>query len=180
MKIKKSVSLMLAIICMFSLVACGKEEIQLTKKPFPEFNGTDFDDNILNNDMFKDYDATIINFWTNGCGTCIEEMPELEEYYHQFKDMNVNLIGVAVSACDSKEEYDLAESILKKKGVTYPNLITEKDSSFHKDFIGDITGYPKTYIVDSDGNIVGAAIVGVVKNQEKMLMKRLDDIKEGK
>lgn len=27
------------------------------------------------------YDATIINFWSNGCGSCIEEMPELEEYY---------------------------------------------------------------------------------------------------
>ena len=36
----------------------------------------------VSSDIFADYDATIVNFWNNGCGTCIEEMPELEELYH--------------------------------------------------------------------------------------------------
>ena len=74
---KKAISLLLAMACMLPLVACGGGEIEATKEPFPTFEGTDFEGNALNNDMFAGYDATIVNFWSNGCGSCIEEMPEI-------------------------------------------------------------------------------------------------------
>lgn len=173
---KKLISILSIIICMFSVSACGSGEIEMTIKPFPEFEGTDFKGNTLNNEMFKEYDATVINFWTNSCGSCIAEMPELEEYYKEFKGKNINLVGVAASAGDSEELKSEAQRILKEKGVTYTNIIPDKDSSFYKDFIGDISGYPITYIVDSEGNMVGAPIIGVVKNQEEKLMKRLDEL----
>ena len=169
-------SILLVAICMLSLAACGNSEIEATIKPFPEFEGVDFNGNAVNNDIFKDYDATIINFWTNGCGSCIAEMPELEEYYQNFKGKNINMIAVAASAGDSDELREDAETILKEKGVTYTNIIPDIESSFYKDFIGEITGYPITYIVDSNGNMVGAPLIGVVKNQEDKLMKRLDEI----
>lgn len=173
---KKLMSILLVAICMLSLAACGNSEIEATIKPFPEFEGVDFNGNAVNNDIFKDYDATIINFWTNGCGSCIAEMPELEEYYQNFKGKNINMIAVAASAGDSDELREDAETILKEKGVTYTNIIPDIESSFYKDFIGEITGYPITYIVDSNGNMVGAPLIGVVKNQEDKLMKRLDEI----
>ncbi|WP_312641259.1 TlpA disulfide reductase family protein [Hydrogenoanaerobacterium sp.] len=132
--------------------------------------------NTVNNDIFKNYDATIVNFWTNGCGSCIAEMPELEEYYQQFKDKNINLIAVAASAGDSDEMRAGAEKILKEKGVTYTNIIPDIESSFYKDFICEITGFPITYIVDSDGYMVGAPLIGVVKKQEDNLMKRLNEV----
>lgn len=170
---KKLVSMILAAVCMLSLAACGSNEIEATVEPFPAFTGMDFAGNEVNNDMFKDYDATIINFWTNGCGSCIEEMPELEEYYQQFKDKRINLIAVAASAGDSEEMRLEAENILKEKGVTYTNIIPDTESDFYKDFICEISGFPTTYIVDSEGNMIGAPIIGVVKNQEDILMKRL-------
>lgn len=173
---KKLMSILLVAICMLSLAACGNSEIEATIKPFPEFEGVDFNGNAVNNDIFKDYDATIINFWTNGCGSCIAEMPELEEYYQNFKGKNINMVAVAASAGDSDELREDAETILKEKGVTYTNIIPDIESSFYKDFIGEITGYPITYIVDSNGNMVGAPLIGVVKNQEDKLMKRLDEI----
>lgn len=173
---KKLMSILLVAICMLSLAACGNSEIEATIKPFPGFEGVDFNGNAVNNDIFKDYDATIINFWTNGCGSCIAEMPELEEYYQNFKGKNINMIAVAASAGDSNELREDAETILKEKGVTYTNIIPDIESSFYKDFIGEITGYPITYIVDSNGNMVGAPLIGVIKNQEDKLMKRLDEI----
>lgn len=173
---KKLMSILLVAICMLSLAACGNSEIEATIKPFPEFEGVDFNGNAVNNDIFKDYDATIINFWTNGCGSCIAEMPELEEYYQNFKGKNINMVAVAASAGDSDELREDAETILKEKGVTYTNIIPDIESSFYKDFISEITGYPITYIVDSNGNMVGAPLIGVVKNQEDKLMKRLDEI----
>lgn len=173
---KKFISIVLATICMLSLAACGNSEIKATVEPFPEFEGIDFAGNAVSNELFMDYDVTIVNFWSNGCGSCIAEMPELEEYYQSFKDRNINLIAVAVSAGDSEEERARAEEILKEKGVTYQNIIPDTESDFYKDFIGNITGYPVTYLVDSEGNMVGAPLVGVVKNQEDTLMKRLDDM----
>lgn len=173
---KKLISILCIIVCMFSVSACGNNDIETTVEPFPKFEGTDFEGNTVNNEMFKKYDATIVNFWTNSCGSCIAEMPELEEYYQDLKDKNINLVAVAASAGDSEELKAEAQKILKEKGVTFTNIIPDKDSSFYKDFIGKITGYPITYIVDSEGNMVGAPIIGVVKNQEEKLMKRLDEI----
>ena len=173
---KRFISIVLAAVCMLSLVACGNSEIKATVEPFPEFKGVDFDGNEVSNEMFKDYDVTVVNFWSNGCGSCIAEMPELEEYYQSFKDRNINLVAVAVSGGDSEEERARAEEILKEKGVTYQNIIPDIESEFYKDFIGNITGYPITYLVDSEGNMVGAPLIGVVKNQEDALMKRLDEM----
>lgn len=173
---KKFISIVLAAACMLSLAACGKGEIKATVEPFPAFEGVDFAGNAVNNELFKEHDVTIVNFWSNGCGSCIEEMPELEEYYQSFKDRNINLVAVAVSAGDSEEERARAEEILTEKGVTYQNIIPDTESEFYKDFIKNITGYPVTYLVDSEGNMVGAPLVGVVKNQEETLMKRLEDM----
>lgn len=173
---KKLISMLLTLLCMVTLVACGNNTIETTSKPFPEFVGVDFEGNTVTNEIFTDYDATIVNFWTNGCGSCIAEMPELEEYYRNFKDQNINLIAFAASAGDSEELTKGAENILKEKGVTFTNIIPDIESDFYKDFICEITGFPITYIIDSEGNIIGAPILGVVSKQEEQLMKRLEHI----
>lgn len=175
---KKCVSMILAAACALSLAACGSG-IEATKEPFPEFTGMDFSGNEITNDIFTEYDATIVNFWTNGCGSCIAEMPDLEQYYQDLQKKNINLIAVAASAGDSEQARSEAEGILKEKGVTYINIIPDNESDFYKDFIGEITGFPTTYLVDREGNMIGAPIVGVVKNQEEALMKRLDEIIAG-
>lgn len=175
---KKILSLLLASICILSLSACGSDKIEASKEPFPEFEGVDFNGNTVNNEIFADYDATIVNFWTNGCGSCIAEMPDLEEYYQEFKEKNINVMAVAASAGDSEEMRAGAEQILTEKGVTYTNIIPNPESDFYKDFICEMAGFPTTYIVDSDGNIIGAPLVGVVKNQEDTLMDRLELVKE--
>lgn len=173
---KKFISVVLIAACMLSLAACGNEKIQATIKPFPEFEGVDFTGKAVTNNLFKDYEVTVVNFWSNGCGSCIAEMPELEEYYQDFKSRNINLIAVAVSGGDSKEERTRAEEILKEKGVTYQNIIPDIDSEFYTDFIRNISGYPITYLVDSEGNMVGAPLIGVLKNQEDVLMNRLNEM----
>lgn len=171
---KKQISLLLAALCLAALAACGRsDEIEPTREPFPQFTAADFQGNTLTNEMFGDYDATVINVWSNSCGPCIEEMPELEAYYQDFKEKNINLIAINVGAGGSEEEYRQAERILQEKGVTFTNLVIDPHSDFYRDFINNITGYPTTYLVDRQGNTVGAPLIGAVKNQEDKLMKRL-------
>ncbi len=52
----------------------GEDNSLVSKTPFPEFSEADTEGNPVSSDIFADYDATIVNFWNNGCGTCIEEM----------------------------------------------------------------------------------------------------------
>ena len=127
----------------------------------------------MTNDIFSEYDATILNFWNNGCGTCIEEMPELEELYHQLQERNINLIGVGTDSGEGEEQLETAQNILKEKGVTYVNISPDPEGEFYKDFVSEIFSYPTTYIVDGEVNISGAPISGNVKNQIDTLNDRL-------
>lgn len=163
------------------LAGCSSQESDIVSKtPFPEFSETDTEGNVITNDIFADYDVTIVNFWNNGCGTCIAEMPELEEMYQDFQKDNINLIGVGADSGENKEQSALAQRILKEKGVTYQNISPNPENDFYKNFISNITGYPTTYIVDGKGNIIGAPLIGNVKEQMDSLQKRIDQIRNSK
>ena len=154
--------LLSAVLMTAALTGCssGEEDALVSKTPFPEFSEVDIAGDEISSDIFADYDATIVNFWNNGCGSCIAEMPELEELYQDFKERNINLIGVGTDSGESREQLDTAREILKEKGVTYHNISPDPEGDFYKDFVADISTYPTTYIVDSEGKIVVADIVG--------------------
>lgn len=173
---KKRFSLLLAAaLTLAALVGCsaGKENELVSKTPFPEFSEADTQGNMVSSDIFADYDATIINFWSNGCGTCIEEMPQLEKLYHQFRERNINLIGVGTDSGTDEEQLETARNILKEKGVTYVNLSPDPEGAFYQDFISKVFTYPTTYIVDNEGNIIGAPIAGNVQKQIDTVNERL-------
>ena len=155
--------LLSAVLMTAALTGCssGEEDALVSKTPFPEFSEVDIAGD------------EIVNFWNNGCGSCIAEMPELEELYQDFKERNINLIGVGTDSGESREQLDTAREILKEKGVTYHNISPDPEGDFYKDFVADISTYPTTYIVDSEGNIVGADIVGNVKKQLDTVETRL-------
>ena len=174
---KKGSSLLLAAaLLLAALTGCsaGEDNSLVSKTPFPAFTEVDTQGNPVSSDIFADYDATIVNFWNNGCGTCIEEMPELEELYHQFQEQNINLIGVGTDSGEGEEQLETAQNILKEKGVTYVNISPDPEGEFYKDFISEIFSYPTTYIVDGEGNIIGAPIIGNVKKQLDTVEARLD------
>ena len=78
---KRIISAAMAAVLTLSLAACGSSGDELVSRtPFPQFSEVDTQGNTVTSDIFADYDATIINFWNNGCGTCIAEMPDLEEF----------------------------------------------------------------------------------------------------
>ena len=174
----KNSNLLLALsisVAVFS--GCSSEKSDLVSKtPFPEFSETDTEGNTIDNSIFSEYDVTIVNFWSNGCGSCVEEMPDLEKMYQELKEKKINLIGVGVDSGESEENLKTAKEILSSKGVTYRNISPNPENEFYRDFISQINGYPTTYLVDSQGNIVGAPIIGVVMGQEKTLNNRIETI----
>lgn len=177
---KKLLALVTSAVLLISAAGCGSPKIEATVEAFPEIVGTDMEGNAVTSELFAEFDATVVNFWNNGCGTCIEEMPELEALCKELQLDNVNLIGVGADSGESDEKLAMSKEILASKNVTYLNISPDIESDFYKEFIGDITGYPTTYIVDGEGNIIGAPLIGNVENQGDKLLERLDLIKEGK
>ena len=125
------------------------------------FTTTDLDGNTVSSDIFKDYKLTMINIWASFCKPCIEEMPALQTLSEEMKDKNVAIVGVLGDAYGpdgkpDKDNIDLAKSIIQEKKVTYLNLAMNEDMG--KALPIDV--YPTTVFVDSNGNVVGAAICG--------------------
>lgn len=123
----------------------------------PQFSTTDMEGKEVTNDIFADYDLTVVNFWATYCNPCIDELPELAAWKKELPD-NVNLIGLLVDV-DKKDsdQYKLAEKIIKQTGADYQHLISTE--SFD-DMISNLVGVPTTFFVDSTGKIVGEPFAG--------------------
>ena len=123
----------------------------------PEFSTTDMDGNKVTNDIFADYDLTVVNFWATYCNPCINELPELAEWKKELPD-NVNLIGLLVDVDEKgSDQYKLAEKIIKETGADYQHLIATEEFD---DLISDLVGVPTTFFVDSAGKIIGEPFAG--------------------
>ncbi len=105
-------------------------------------------------DDFSEADVTVINIWSTTCGPCIREMPEIAEYEKTLPD-NVKLITWCLDgAYDSEYTKELLSS-LGYEGIT----LIGGDGNLEKMYF-DIMYTPTTLFVDSDGNIVGEALIG--------------------
>ena len=123
----------------------------------PEFSTTDMDGNKVTNDIFADYDLTVVNFWATYCNPCINELPELAEWKKELPD-NVNLIGLLVDVDEKgSDQYKLAEKIIKETGADYQHLIATEEFD---DMISNLVGVPTTFFVDSTGKIIGEPFAG--------------------
>ena len=123
----------------------------------PEFSTTDMDGNKVTNNIFADYDLTVVNFWATYCNPCIDELPELAEWKKELPD-NVNLIGLLVDVDEKgSDQYKLAEKIIKETGADYQHLLATEEFD---DMISDLVGVPTTFFVDSTGKIIGEPFAG--------------------
>ena len=63
---------------------------------FSSFKTYDIDGNVVTQDIFKDFDLTMINIWGTYCSPCIREMPDLGEIHDEYKDRKVNVVGIVI------------------------------------------------------------------------------------
>ena len=119
-------------------------------------------------DIFSDYDITIVHIWGTYCGPCISEMPDYAKTYPELPD-NVNLIAVV---CDVYEDdaagATYAQQILDGAGADFTNLCLDDELAY---VIYDIQYVPSSFFVDREGRMIGGILDGADFN---MTMKQLD------
>ena len=105
----------------------------------------------------------LVNVYTTWCTPCVQEMPDLDKLYQQVKDEGVNVIGVVLDVLNEKgeivqEDLGRAQDLVERTGVSYLTLLP--DSTYMNGRLIGIEGFPETFFVDKDGNIVGETYSG--------------------
>ncbi|MGL4736915.1 MAG: TlpA family protein disulfide reductase [Cellulosilyticaceae bacterium] len=162
-------------VVMSTICGCATSSNEEIVEDFLQLEAVDFEGEAVQSSIFSDYDATIVNVWYTGCVPCIDEMPYLEKVSQEFKEENINFIGIATDISDSDENFALAREIIATQGVTYKNLKPIKDSKFEKECLDKITAFPSTYVVNKEGEIIGGPITGALDDYSKNKIKQLID-----
>ena len=156
------------------------EEDDVTPEPVADFEPADarfaFETkdiygNAVNDDIFSQYDVTVVNVWGTFCYYCIEEMPELQDWYESMPS-NVNIIGIVCDIQNENDSYYISEaqSIVKDTGVTYTNLIPRDGLS---KLMNEVSAVPTTYFIDREGNVVGSTVYGADMDSYKREVEKL-------
>lgn len=111
--------------------------------------------------IFADYDLTMVNIWATWCPPCVAEMGELQELYISLENSgyNVNMITICD---DASSNLKLAKEILDANNATFTTIIA--DANIKSTIISRYNSFPTTVFVDSNGDIVGAPVVGAPRN----------------
>ena len=91
----------------------------------------------------------IINFWATWCPPCLKEIPSFIQLQQQYKNQNVQFIGIAIDEKEAVQEY------LSSININYPILIAEDNGVSLSKQLGNFIGaVPFTVIVDQSGSII--------------------------
>lgn len=140
---------------------------------FPNFQCEDQFGNEVTDDIFKDYALTLVNVWGTWCPPCVGELPDLADVHRELLEEGINVIGIVQ---DGRDNTETMEQLLEEAEVEYTNLIPSKD--LEKEFVSGIKSYPTSFLVDSEGKIVGREIVGArdAEAYKSLLKKELSGL----
>ena len=124
-------SKIIQLFCLLLLFACQKNDIEV-------FNGS-------NTNLTKlEGSWVVINYWADWCAPCIKEIPELNEFANENKDILVFTFNF-----DQLDQEDLAP-IAKKFNIEVPSLVTHP-----RDIWGIQTppAVPATFFINPNGEL---------------------------
>lgn len=130
------------------------------KSSLKKFETTTLDGEKFTQDNLKDYDLTVVNVWSTGCGYCIDEMPALEKLKGQLPS-NVQIVTICI---DGEESPDTAKKVLAKQGLTAKTIVPS--DSLNEGLLQYVSGTPTTVFFDKNGKQVGEPKVGAFSTRD--------------
>ncbi|HEY6002382.1 MAG TPA: TlpA disulfide reductase family protein [Anaeromyxobacter sp.] len=96
-----------------------------------------------------------VNFWASWCGPCQMEIPDLAQVWAANRGRCFELLGVA--------EESAREDVLRMApAIPYPILLDARAEALAS---WGVQGYPRTYLVDAEGNL-RRVFVGALRKQQ--------------
>lgn len=122
---------------------------------FKEFEAYNLDVEIVNQDILKGYNLTMINIWGTFCSPCIREMPDLGEISREYQDKGFQIIGIPVDVGDDKT-LAKAKQIVEKTEADYLHILPSEDLA--NIYLNNVTAVPETLFVDATGTIIESVV----------------------
>lgn len=136
--------ILVCLLCLLS--ACGKNETVLKDTQ---------DHSVYLSDLKGKW--VIVNYWASWCHTCMDELPELNQFYHNLHDKNVVMYGVSY---DPMPLSNLKDAV-KILGIDFPVLADNPNQIWHFE---DLSVVPTTFIINPEGKVADT-IVGETSEQ---------------
>ncbi|MEK4884787.1 TlpA disulfide reductase family protein [Bacillus sp. FSL W8-0223] len=92
--------------------------------------------------------TVILNFWATWCPPCRAEIPEIQKFYEDKKNNNVEIL--AVNLTNSESSLNAVKEFVKDKGMTFTIVLDKKGETSN---LYSIITIPTSYIIDKNGNI---------------------------
>lgn len=173
-RIRFSLVLVTFILCLvtFSTQVVFAEGEDFIGKPAPSFKVKDIDGNELDINSYKGKNTVLINFWGLRCGSCIEEMPHLNELYDKHKGNGLLILGVNADGID-------ADFLKSPRGMV--NLPLELKYTIIQDpdmkliDIFKMEAAPLNILIDKKG-IVRYYHMGYEPGEEKDLFEKVESV----
>ncbi len=118
------------------------------------FETETLDGQTVDETIFEDYDITMVNVWATWCGPCVNEMPDLAELHRDMLPENANMITLLTDVPDGIEA---AKEIVATSNGEFITMFANESLN---GLLNTVTAIPTTFMVDSEGNIIGSPIVG--------------------
>lgn len=111
-----------------------------------------------------------LNFWGTWCPPCRGEMPYIQEIYNEYGENSNNIIILGVAAPNLGREGSEEEivSFLEENNYTFPVVMDFAGELVYKYGIG---GFPTTFIINEDGEVVNKIVGAMDKENMKMMIE---------
>lgn len=107
----------------------------------------------------------LINFWATWCVYCRDEMPDLQAFGEENRDL-------AIIAVNVEESRELVEKYINEGGYTF-DVALDSDGSLTKSYY--ISSFPTSIFIDRYGNLIGG-VQGLMKKED--MTRVLEYVKE--
>ncbi len=146
-----------------------------------EFSMQDIEGQTYTQEMFADYELTMVNVFATWCSPCISEIPDLQKLWEEMEGQGVNVVGIVLDGIGSSGSADenaveTAKLIADYTGASYPFLIPDK--SYLNGRLSGISAVPETFFVDKEGNFVGETYSGSrsLEEWEEIVKAQLEEV----
>jgi peroxiredoxin len=109
--------------------------------------------------------GVFLNFWGTWCPPCKQEMPYINNQYHQFKDK-----GVEVLAVDIQESPLAVNEFISRYNLDFPIMI-DTDKEVMTTY--GIDPLPATFLIDKNGNVVKYYTGSLSENMVREFMEKI-------
>ena len=139
-------------------------EVPVDQRPAPGFEVKTLHGRLVSLDGLKGK-VVMLDFWSSWCPPCRREAPALSQVYREYRDEDVEFVGMAIW-----DDNGAVEDYAREFDVPYPNAMDDK-GEIAIDY--GVAGIPEKFFIDREGNLV-RSFVGPIDAES--LRKVLDGL----